>query len=172
MASPYVLSYTGVDSFGVKASFPPVYYMPTTPAAITVAEIGVDWLAIGDELEALTKAQITGGRVELPMGADAGWKSTPDAGANVGLIANFNFFNASNRYRQAVIIPAYVDALVAAGKVDLTTAAALIALLETAGLTNGYASTEEGAALTTLADAFFGERKHRRQLRNKTYTQG
>lgn len=169
MANPYVLSFTLLDANGVKTSTP-VYYLPTAPSTVTVANVITDWAAIGDALDDATNAQILGGKISFPVDAQAGWKSAPVAENDVSDVIVLNFNNAVNRYAQEFLVPAFLEAMLTGGQVDLSNAAlaALFALLETGGLTNGSAANTGSNLLTSLRDAFQADRKHRRQLRNKS----
>jgi len=83
------------------------------------------------------------------------------------IVTNYN--NGITRYAMEFIIPAFVQAILSGGKVDLTNTA-LVALISelTAAAVAGAFSNTAGQDLTSLRDAFQADRKHRRQLRNKS----
>lgn len=169
MANPYVMSFTLLDTNGVKASTP-AYYVPTTPSTVTVASLIADWAGLGDTLDDVTNAQIVGGRILIPVDASGhGWKSAPVEENDVSdtIVANFN--NAATRYAFGYLVPAFLESILVGGKVDLTNVA-LTALLDylVGGAAAGAFSNTAGQDLTSVRDAFQADRKHRRQLRNKS----
>lgn len=168
MASPYVLSHTVMDSNGVKTSVP-AYFVPTTPSTVTVANLLTNWTDLGTALDNVTNGQIIGGRITIPVNPDGGWKSAPVEENDVSDVAVLNFNNAITRYAMEYFIPALVNAMLTGGKIDLTNTAllALISFL-TAPATAGAFSNTAGQDLTSLRDAFQADRKHRKQLRNKS----
>lgn len=168
MASPYVLSHTVLDSNGVKTSTP-AYFVPTTPSTITVANLITNWTNLGTALDDVSNGQIIGGRITIPVEPDGGWKSAPVEENDVSDVIVTNFNNAITRYAAEYLIPAFVEAILTGGKVDLTNTA-LVALISelTAAAVAGAFSNSAGQDLTSLRDAFQADRKHRRQLRNKS----
>ena len=168
MANPYVMSYTLLDANGVKTSTPG-YYVPTTPSTVTVAQLITDWAGLGDVLDDATNAQILGGRLLIPLAAQGGWKTAPVAENDVSDVININFNNAATRYAMEFLLPNFLQAMLTNGKVDLTNVA-LTALIDflVSGAANGAFSNTAGQDLTSLRDAFQTDRKHRRQLRNKS----
>lgn len=168
MASPYVLSHTVLDSNGVKTSVP-AYFVPTTPSTITVANLLTNWVDLGTALDNVSNGQIIGGRITIPATPDGGWKSSPvdENDVSDNIIVNLN--NAVTKYAIAYAIPAFVQAILTGGKVDLTNTALVSLISElTAAAVAGAFSNEAGQDLTSLRDAFQADRKHRRQLRNKS----
>jgi hypothetical protein len=168
MASPFVMSYTLLDSNGVKTSTP-AYFVPTTPSTVTVANLITNWTNLGTALDDVTNGQIVGGRISIPVAPDGGWKSAPVEENDVSDVIVTNFNNGITRYAMEFIIPAFVEAILTGGKVDLTNTA-LVALISelTAAAVAGAFSNTAGQDLTSLRDAFQADRKHRRQLRNKS----
>jgi hypothetical protein len=169
MANPLVYSFTLLDANGVKASTP-AYYVPTAPSTITMANLVTDWAGLGDVLDDATNAQIVDGRILLPMSVTGhGWKTAPVAENDVSDVININFNNAATRYAMEFLLPNFLQAMLTNGKVDLTNVAltALINFL-VSGAANGAFSNTAGQDLTALRDAFQTDRKHRRQLRNKS----
>jgi hypothetical protein len=157
-----------MDSNGVKTATP-AYFVPTTPSTVTVANLLTNWLDLGTALDNASNGQIIGGRITIPMTPDAGWKSAPVDENDVSDVVNINFNNAVTRYAMEYLLPAFVQAMISNGKVDLTNIAltSLISFL-TAPATAGAFSNTAGQDLTSLRDAFQADRKHRRQLRNKS----
>jgi hypothetical protein len=168
MASPYVLSYTLLDANQVKTSTP-LLYKPDNAAVLTLEGLIADWVAVGNTLDDATNAQIVGGRVTLPLSAAIGWKTAPVDENDVSDVINLNFNNGVTRYVTEFILPQFLQAMVTGGKVDLANVAlaALVTAL-TSGLTGGAMVDRGGNAITDLRDAFQADRKHRRQLRNRS----
>jgi len=168
MASPYVFSYTLLDANGVKASTP-AYYVPTTPSTVTVANLLTDWTGLGDTIDDGSNAQILGGRISIPVLPAGGWKDAPVDENDVSDVINLNFNNAVTRYAMEFLLPAFLQSMISNGKVDLTNAAlsALYAFLVSGAATGSFTNTA-GQDLNALRDAFQADRKHRRQLRNKS----
>lgn len=168
MANPYVFSYTLLDANGVKASTQ-AYYMPTAPSTISVANAIVDWAALGDLIDDASNAQILGGRISFPIGAQGGWKAAPVDENDVSDVIVANFNNSVTRYAMEFLLPAFLQAMIVNGKVDLTNVA-LDALLDflVAGGASGAFSNTASQDLNSVRDAFQADRKHRRQLRNKS----
>lgn len=168
MASPYVLSHTLLDSNGVKTSVPS-YFVPTTPSTITVANLITNWVALGTDLDAVTNAQIIGGRISIPVTPDGGWKSAPVEENDVSDVIVLNFNNGTTKYAMEYLIPAFLESLVSGGKVNLldTALTALYSFLISAATAGAFSNTA-GQDLSSLRDAFQADRKHRRQLRNKS----
>jgi len=168
VASPYVLSHTVLDSNGVKTSVP-AYFVPTTPSTVTVANLITNWTNLGTALDNVSNGAIIGGRITIPVTPDGGWKTTPVEENDVSDVIVTNFNNTITRYAAEYIIPAFVEAILSGGKVDLTNTA-LVALISelTAAAVAGAFSNNAGQDLSSLRDAFQADRKHRRQLRNKS----
>lgn len=168
MASPYVLSYTMLDSNGVKVSTP-AYFMPTTPSTVTVANLLTNWIGLGTTIDDGSNAQILGGRISIPVLPDAGWKSAPVDENDASDVINLNFNNAVTRYAMEFLLPAFLQSMLTNGKVDLADAAlsALYAFIISGGTAGSFTNTA-GQDLNGLRDAFQTDRKHRRQLRNKS----
>lgn len=168
MANPLVYSYTLLDANGVKTSTP-AYYVPTAPSTVTLANLITDWAGLGDTLDDATNAQILGGRILVPLAPQGGWKDAPVAENDVSDVININFNNAATRYAMEFLLPNFLQAMLTNGKVDLTNVA-LTALIDflVSGAANGAFSNTAGQDLTALRDAFQTDRKHRRQLRNKS----
>jgi len=168
MASPYVMSFSLLDSNGVKASTP-AYFVPTTPSTVTVANLITNWTTLGTALDDVTNAQIIGGRIQIPVTPDGGWKSSPvEENDNSDVIVT-NYNNAVTRYAMEFVIPAFVEAIVSGGQVDLANTAlvALISAITSAGTAGAFSNTA-GQDLVSLRDAFQADRKHRRQLFRKS----
>jgi len=168
MASPYVLSHTLLDSNGVKTAVP-AYFVPTTPSTVTVANLLTNWLDLGTNLDAVSNGQIIGGRIQIPCTPDAGWKSVPVEENDVSDVIVMNFNNATTKYAMEYLIPAFLETLVPGGKVNLldTALTALYSFLISAATAGAFSNTA-GQDLSSLRDAFQADRKHRRQLRNKS----
>ena len=168
VASPYVLSHTLLDSNGVKTAVP-AYFVPTTPSTVTVANLITNWTDLGTCLDNVSNGQIIGGKITIPVTPDGGWKSSPVEENDVSDVINLNFNNSITRYAMEYLIPAFVEAALTGGKVDLTNTALVALVTElTAAAVAGAFSNTAGQDLTSLRDAFQADRKHRRQLRNKS----
>jgi len=168
MASPYVLSYTLQDTNGVKTSTP-LLYKPTNAAVLTLEGLIADWVAVGNALDDATNAEIIGGRVTVPLAKAVGWKSAAVDENDVSDVINLNFNNTVTRYVTEFILPQFMQAMISGGKVDLTDVAlsALVTAL-TSGMTGGAMVDRGGNPISALRDAFQADRKHRRQLRNRS----
>lgn len=167
MANPWVFSYTLLDANGIKTSTP-AYYTPTTPASITAASAIVDWAGLGDVLDDATNAQILGGKITIPVGAQGGWKTAPVAENDNSDVIVLNFNKQANRYAMEFLLPNFLQAMLSGGKVDLANAA-LEALYDylVATATAGAFTDTAGLDLISLRDAFQTDRKSRK-LRTKS----
>jgi hypothetical protein len=167
MADPYVMSFTILDTNGVKTSTP-AYYAPTTPSTVTVANLIADWTGLGDALDPATNGQIVGGRILIPVEPAGGWKSAPVEENDTSDQIILNFRNAATRYAMEFALPVFLNAMLTGGKVDLSNAL-LTALYEfiVSGALHGSFSNTAGQDLTALRDAFQTDRKSRK-LRTKS----
>lgn len=163
MANPTTFNYSMLDRLGVRGETS--LYVAYDGATETVDALIGTWLATGALLDAATNSQITGGQILIPLQPGGGWKANPAASGNKNNeVLLMNFENAANQYATEVLIPAYLDAFIVNGKVDLTVAAlaALIAnIVSTAG-TADYQSRDL-QQLTAVRDAFLTQRKRRNQ---------
>lgn len=163
-----IFSYTLQDRFGTKTTtLLPAY---VDGAAITAANLHTQWVSGGGDIDAITDAQIVGGRVSIEFTPDGAWKDTPGADSFTERTGVFNFTNASTKYKYGVKLPSFANDKLANGKIDLTDTdvAAFITLL-TSVFTHGEYVNPGLAALLALADAFLAARKYRRQLDRSTY---
>jgi len=170
MASPAIMSYTLLDTNGVKASTP--LYIPFG-GSLTVTQLLAAFVTAGNLLDPVTNAQIIGGQITLPCVVDGGWKTAPVEGNDVSDVVSLNFNNAVTRYVFPFLVPNILPALVAGGRVDIADAdlAALIAWIGAGNASPTYApSNSAGQDLTSLRDAFQADRKHRRQLSSTSRT--
>jgi hypothetical protein len=167
MANPFVFSHTLLDANGIKTPVPS-YFTPTTPSTVTVASLIVDWAGLGDVLDDATNAQIIGGKITIPIGAQGGWKTAPvDENDNSDVIV-MNFNKNANRYAMEYLLPSFLQAMLINGKVDLANVA-LTALYDylVATATAGQFTDTGGLDLVSLRDAFQTDRKSRK-LRTKS----
>ena len=161
MADPTIFSYTLLDSNGIKATTR--LYVQYNGATETVDALIGSWLAAGALFDDVTNAKITGGRIQIPVLPDGGWKAAPVDENDVSDVISLNFNNADNRYVFAVLVPAFKQALLTGGQVviagnDLET---LIAHIVNGAGTVTYSNTQ-GRDLDGLNNAFQSDRKHRR----------
>lgn len=172
MASPYVFSYTFLDTNGVKASVA-YYYVPTAPTTVTVAQVTADWHSLGGLLDAASNAKLIEGKITLPEPHDAAWKASPVEENDVSDVITINYGNAVTRYAFGGLIPNLKNDELVDGRVDLTNAdiAAVSGFVQD-GAANGNMTNEAGQDLTTVNDGFQADRKHRRQLRARSLAQG
>jgi hypothetical protein len=167
MANPWVFSYTLLDSNGIKTSTP-AYYTPSTPGTITAAAAIVDWAGLGDVLDDATNAQILGGKITIPIGAQGGWKTAPVEENDNSDVIVLNFNKQANRYAMEFLLPDFLQAMISGGNVDLGNVALTALynyLINTA--TAGFFSDTGGLDLVSLRDAFQTDRKSRK-LRTKS----
>lgn len=171
MASPYVFSYTFLDTNGVKASVS-YYYVPTAPTTVTATQIKADWTALGTALDNASNAKIIEGKITLPEASDGAWKDAPVEENDVSDVIVLNLANAVTRYSFGAVLPNLKNVELSGGRVDTTQTdlAALIGFIED-GATNGSMTNEAGQDLTALNDAFQADRKHRRQLRARSLSE-
>lgn len=167
MADPYVMSYTLLDTNGVKTSTP-AYYVPTTPSTVTVANLLADWTGLGDEIDPATNAQIIGGRISIPVAPSGTWKSAPVLSTDVSDVIVMNFKNAVTRYAMEFLLPAFLDSMLTGGSVNIadTTLAALYNFIISGALHGSFSNTA-GQDLTAIRDVFQTDRKSRK-LRTKS----
>jgi len=171
MAIPYVFSYTFIDTNGVKASVQ-YYYTAIAPTTVTLAHVVGDWLTLGGLLDDASNGRIIDGKVTLPQQADGAWKDTPVEENDVSDVITINYSITGNRYPMAGLIPNLKNAELSGGRVDLANAdiAALTAFV-TAPTTYGNISNTAGQVADGVIDAFQSDRKHRRQLHNKSLSE-
>lgn len=167
MANPWVFSYTLLDTNGIKTSTP-AYYTPSVPGTITAAAAIVDWAGLGDVLDDATNAQILGGKITIPIGAQGGWKTAPVAENDNSDVIVLNFNKQANRYAMEFLLPNFLEAMLDNGNVDLANVA-LTALYNylVSTATAGFFSDTGGIDLISLRDAFQTDRKSRK-LRSKS----
>ena len=169
MASPYVFSYTFLDVNSVKAAIA-YYYYPTAPTTVKVADVVTDWVSLGTALDNASNGRILGGRILLPQAADGGWKDTPVAENDLSDVIIVNMNVDASRYPWAAEVPNLKDAELSGGRVNLTQAdiLALTALLASGGASGAFTNTAN-QQLAGVRDAFQADRKHRKQLRARSF---
>lgn len=163
MSTPTIMSYTLLDTNGVKASTRA--YIGYNGAVETVDALIGNWLELGGLIDDASNGQIVDGQLVIPVIPDGGWKAAPVAGTDVSDVIVGNFGTAATKYVQGFILPAFLEAMLTGGQVDLTQAAlaALFAALDnTSGLTSADVLNTAGQTLTHLRDAFQSDRKSRR----------
>ncbi len=173
MANPTSFSWRLLDRVGSIAT--PQVYAAYDGSTETVDSLIGRWLATGGVLDAATSSQIVEGSIIIPLQADGSWKTAPASTGNKNQdMINLNFQNDANRYATEFILPAYLDAMIVNGKVDLTQTqlAALIAdiVLHGTGHTVFY-NSQDFQQLQSVRDAFLTSRKRSGQ-RARTRTLG
>jgi hypothetical protein len=171
MGDMAVLSYTTLDSNGVKASAP---FYAIFDDAVTVAELNDVWVEFGALYELVTGGVIISGGVSIGYAPDAAWKDTPVAGSDNSDVLNLNYSNATTMYKFGLIVNMLRTALVSAGRPIIASGAIKdlsdYILASHATPTFTFVNTGEHD-LVALIDAFQSDRKHRRQLKaNSTVT--
>jgi len=171
MANAPTFSYSTLDRLGVKADVQ--LYVAYTPGTATPTTLNTAWVAYGDAIDAATSSQIVGGHILIPQAPDAGWKSAPAGSGNKNNeVINIDFANTSNQYATEFLLPAYLDAFIVNGKVDMTVtelAALITAIVDANGVVT--AMSRDGHDLSAARTAFLTGRK-RRRMRTLTQTQG
>jgi hypothetical protein len=158
------LTFNIQDSEGVRA---PVTLYGLYDDSLTVAVMLTDLNALRLEVAAVTDGQIISEEVAV-VGAGA---AAPEgfADSDVSQVANLNFPNSAGRL-WGITIPAFKDAAISAGHVNLsdTGVAALITALQTTG--GDFEMTDRNWLLTgNLKDCFLATRKHRRALKRSSF---
>jgi len=166
-----LFSYSVIDELGTKANITlPAMIDPTTG---TPAALSTEWVAMGDDIDAIVGAQITGGAVSIVKVPDGGWKSAPVTGSRVEQTGLFNFTNATSKYKYGIDIPGLSNDTIAAGKIDLTNTDIgnfINELVST--FTGGIWSNVSQYPLVALADALLSFRKRRKQLSRSSFEPG
>lgn len=169
MADPTILSYTIQDAEGVETSHS-IYV--NGPSSGLLSDLQAYAAAYATVLDGVTDGVIVRGRIDVPMSGLSGLKTT--AGPNdVEKTGLFNFGNSSTRYKIPVDVPAIAQAVITAGRIDLSNAnvAAWITFLETASSTISAVS-KFLAVLQNVVDALLTFRKHRKQLIRRSFETG
>jgi hypothetical protein len=160
-----------VDELGTSASTTSYGVVPDT---VTLAQLTTSYQAWQSAIDGLTDGAVTGGRFDIlqvgtttDKGAGAG---KPKVGSRVEQNAVINFTNAINSHRWGEAIPAFTNAAIAGGKVDLANAAVttLIGIL-TGALNGGTYTNPYVQALVAVKDAILSFREHRKQLQRSSF---
>lgn len=173
MADPTSFSWRTLDRVGSIAT--PQVYAAYDGSTETVDSLIGRWTATGALLDAATSSQIVSGAITIPLQPDGGWKTSPASSGNKNQdVINLNFENDANIYATEFLLSAYLDAMVANGKINLaqTNLAALIAdiVLHGVGHTVFY-NSRDFQQLQSVRDAFLTSRKRNGQ-RARTRTLG
>lgn len=160
-------SFTAQDELSTKAS--EVIYALADPTK-TIANIVSDWQAWGALITAITSAKLLSGEVRIVLVPTADQTGKPASGSRVEQTGVFNLFNASNDRRFGEPVPAFFNAGITSGAIDLTNAdvSAFVTALHTA-TANSEPTNNQFLVLTSLADAFLSFRKRRKQLSRSSY---
>lgn len=164
MATPTTFSYQLVDVLGLVA--PVTLYVAYDGSSETVDALIGNWIAMGTLIDASTTSKILKGSITVQLSPDAGWKSVPAAGIDNAEVLVLDMGNAGNVYEQEVVLPGYLAAMKAGGKVVLTEThlAALIArLVATGGILTAFYQSKESQQLTRVVKAFLTDRKRRNE---------
>jgi hypothetical protein len=152
------------DSEGVRA---PATLYGTYDDAMTVATLVTDLAAMKAEVAAVTDGQIIGSEATLVQAGAAAPGTFADS--DVSQVGLFDFRNTAGRLH-AVAIPAFEDAAIVAGHINLADTD-IAAFLVTLGASTGdFLMTDTNWLRTgALVDAFLSTRKHRRALKRSSY---
>jgi hypothetical protein len=165
---PLHFSATIVDGLGTKASAI-AYLAPDDTATLATMRTDLDaWLAA---LDGVTDGVITGARIELTPQLPGGLGTMTSKGAaftnsRVEQTAVINMKNATTSQKSGQAIPAFSDAAIAGGKVDLTNAAVGVIIALLGGGTYTNAATQ---VLTGVVDAILAFRKRRKELQRSSF---
>jgi hypothetical protein len=162
-------SFTLRDELGTSATMP---FFLMGPDTSTLANVVTAMQAVADKLEAITGAVIERANVTFHPGL-SGMAITPTAGARVEQTGLFNWSNTVTPFKWPIDVPAILDTVLTAGKIDLAQAdvEAFTDLFEVAigvftAVTGGY------DPLDALVDAALTFRKHRKQLTRSSHEPG
>lgn len=163
MADPTIFEYSILDDQGLTNRNS--IYVAYNGATQTIDALIGSWLAFGALLDPCIDGQITGGRMTVPLIADAAWKAAPVEGNNVNQVMALNFQNDFNSYLTDILLPSYKEALLLpAGTPDLADpalAAYIAAIIAGSGAT--FPNSRDLHDLDALRDAFLTVRKVRNQ---------
>jgi hypothetical protein len=158
------LTFNIVDAEGVRA---PATLYGEYNDAMTVATLLTDLEAKRAEIAAVTDGQIISCEASLVAAGQAAPSNFADS--DVSQVGTFVFTTSAGR-AWADVIPAFADAAIVAGHINLTNTgvAALLTDLETTG--GDFAQTDRNwLGATTFKDAFLATREHRRALKRASF---
>jgi len=163
-----VFTYSLIDEAGVRGSVPVFVDHATT---LTVAQLAIQAVAIGNLIDAITGAVIEDVAMTLHVVPDAGWKSTAIANVDMEQCLLLSFQIGSTFYSDSYVIPALRDTLIVDGRPVLTATEAIDdfrqAVTAGTGLTDLTIETKLLDSLTDLVSAavtFRSKRKNRKAV--------
>lgn len=167
MADPTIFEYGLEDDQGLTNRNS--IYVAYDGATTTIDSLIGAWSAFGGLLDPLVDAQITGGRITVPLIPNPAWKTAPIDGNNVNQVMVLNFENDFNSYLTDILIPSYKETLLTpTNMIDLADpalAAYIAAIIAGSGAI--FPNSRDLHDLDALQAAFLTVRKVRNQ-RTKT----
>lgn len=164
MADPTIFSYQLLDQLGLVA--PVQLYVAYDGSTETVDALIGNWTAMGTLIDAATTSKIVQGSITIPLLKDGAWKSTPASGIDNTEVIVVDMGNAANTYVQEFVLPGYLAAMKAGGKVVLTEThlkAITDRLVATGGILTAFYQTKGLNQLTNVVKAFLTDRKRRNE---------
>lgn len=159
------LTFRMVDSQGIHGSL----NMPVlVDTAQTLTQAQTAWLTQALLLDAVTSAQIIGGRVTVSNASLAGLKAAPAADSRIQETGNLDFGVTGVPGVYDSIIPSISDAVLVGGvgpQIDEANAAMIPYIGSITGaILGGHFTNRDFLVLTALVDSFLSDRKRRRKL--------
>lgn len=157
-------TYNIVDSEGVKA---PATFYGEYDDTLLVSVMLSDLTTLRGEVAAVTDGQIISCEASLVAAGQAAPGNFADS--DVSQVGILDFLNSSGRI-WGDVIPAFADAAIVAGHINLTDTgvATLLTALETTP--GNFEQTDRNwLAAVTFKDAFLSTRKHRRALKRASF---
>lgn len=154
------MTWSIVDELGTRAT---VLTHALADSSVALSAQIAEWSSLALYINALSAGRITGGDFTIVLGPP--YTRPPNLNSRVEECAVFNLLNTQTPHRNAVVVPAFNDFYVSAGKVDLSNGdiQAFINILTNASATFRYANPNY-QPFSALADAFLSFRRKRKLL--------
>jgi hypothetical protein len=168
----YRFSMTLVDEDGVKANVSQYAKIPEATTGTNLQVTLGDWATAVSNLSDGGVLRTDASLVVEPSVFTL--SPTPSGDEEVSETGNFQYNLVGSPFTSTTVIPALIEAAEAGVKIDLTNASVIAynTLLTSALFTTGYFTNPDGLELDTRKASFLGNRKHRRQLHQKSYELG
>lgn len=159
MADPTSFEWATVDDQGVPNRSQ--MYVAYDGATETVDALVGAWLAYGGLIDPCIDGQIVGGRITIPLLADASWKSAPANGNNSNQVMTLNFDNDFTTYATPIYLPSYKESILTGKRpnISATPLSTLIAAIIAGEGGEVFPNSKALHDLTALREAFLGTRK-------------
>lgn len=160
-------SFRLLDELGTKASM--VVYALADPTK-TIADLAADWETLAALIDAITSAQITGGKAELVVVPSGDEKTAPADGSRVEQTAVFDYPDGTSGRLFGEAVPGLADTMILGGAINLSDpdVSAFVAAMTTP-TANSEVTSNTFQDLGALHDAFLSFRKRRKQLTRSSY---